>query len=198
MISLFSKLMDRAVEPHFRKDPSGRLVFIPFSLSGKCYFIDSKSDEEKTRAFVKMYRSAFTLTSLIGNPVITGVALFFDDFAGLTPRSHRLAIALGIPLFFWLVLGGLMLMLWLLYKQAVPSFTATLSDAGPDVKLQLTALAPGRRRVILAFCGALVLLLGVALLLVTIQHRPRRPCPAQPHVCQQVEVDSTNQTRPQS
>jgi len=35
-----------------------------------------------------------------------------DDYAGLSPQGHRLAIALGIPLFFWLMLGALEGMLW--------------------------------------------------------------------------------------
>ena len=65
MISMFSRMMDYAVESHFRKDRSGRLVFIPFSRKGKCYFVDSKSDEEKIKALVKMYRSATTLTTFL-------------------------------------------------------------------------------------------------------------------------------------
>ena len=59
MISLFSRTMDRAVDLQFRKDPGGRLVFLPFGPRKKAYFVDSKSDEEKIRAFVKMYRSFF-------------------------------------------------------------------------------------------------------------------------------------------
>jgi hypothetical protein len=68
MISLFSRAMDYAVDAHFRKDPSGHLVFFPFK--GKAYFVDSKSDEEKIRAFVKMFRSAIMLISLLTYPSI--------------------------------------------------------------------------------------------------------------------------------
>ena len=46
MISPFSRMMDDAVDTHFMKDRSGRSVFIPFGLKRKCYFVDSKSDEE--------------------------------------------------------------------------------------------------------------------------------------------------------
>jgi hypothetical protein len=49
-------LMTRVADAHFRKDPNGRLVFIPFTRRGKCYVVDSKADEEKIRAFVNMYR----------------------------------------------------------------------------------------------------------------------------------------------
>jgi hypothetical protein len=40
MISLLNRLADS----HFRNEPGGRLVFIPFTRKGKCYFIDSKAD----------------------------------------------------------------------------------------------------------------------------------------------------------
>ncbi len=40
-------LMNRLADVHFGKEPSGRLVFVPFTLRGKCYFVDSKADEEK-------------------------------------------------------------------------------------------------------------------------------------------------------
>jgi hypothetical protein len=163
MISLFSRLMDDAVESHFRKSPSGRLVFIPFRLKGKCYFVDSKSDEEKIRAVAKMYRSALTLISWLTFPSTYVPAVILEDYAGLTPRGHRLAIALGIPLFFSLVLATLQWMLWRVYKKTVPSVTASLSEAGPDVKGQLSQVSrrPGRLAlgVLLACAGLLVLIL---------------------------------------
>src|SRR5580700_4227817 len=116
MISPFSRMMDYAVEAHFRKDRNGRLVFIPFSLKKKCYFVDSKSDEEKIRAFVKMYRSATQLITFLIYPSALVPGLILEDYAGLTPRGHRFAIAFGIPLFFSLVLGALVWMLWRSYK----------------------------------------------------------------------------------
>ena len=70
MISLFSRLIDGHVERQFGKDPNGRRVFLPSGPKGKCYFVDSKSDEEKIKAFVKMYRSASTLISLLTSPSI--------------------------------------------------------------------------------------------------------------------------------
>jgi hypothetical protein len=163
MISPFSKMMDYAVEAHFRKDRSGRVVFIPFSLKRKCYFVDSKSDEEKIRAFVKMYRSAIQLISWLAFPSTFVPAVILDDYAGLSPRGHRFAIAFGIPLFFWLVLGALAWMLWRLYKGAIPSLTSSLSDAGPDVMGQLSAISPLPRRVPLLVVTAFLLLIVLAL-----------------------------------
>jgi hypothetical protein len=163
MISLFSRMMDRAVDAHFRKDPSGRVVFFPFTSKGKAYFIDSKSDEEKIRSFVKIFRSAITLVSLLSYPSMLAPALVLEDYAGMSPRQLRLQIALGIPLFFWLVLAALAWMLWGVYKEAVPGLTASLSEVGPDLKLQMSEADPSRRLALLCLFAGLVLLGAVIL-----------------------------------
>jgi len=200
MISWFSKLMDRAVDAHFRKDPGGRLVFVP-ETKGKCYFVDSKFDEEKIRAFVKMYRSAIQIISWLAFPSMYFPAIILDDFAGLTPRAHRMAFSLGIPLSFWLVLIALMLIIWALYRQAVPCFTASLSEVGPELKGQLSPITPRPRwRALALVCfvaGMVVVVLGV---LIAVQYRPRKKgtCPPQEHACHQVEVDSAHPSRPES
>jgi hypothetical protein len=165
---MFSRLMDRAVESHFRKDlQTGRLVFIPFSLKKKCYFVDSQSDEQKIRAFAKMYRSAFTLISWLSFPSMYVPAVILEDYAGLTPRGHRLAIALGVPLFFWLILVALQWMLWSVYKKTVPSLTASLSEVGPEVKGQLIEASRRPQRVamgVLLACLGLLILIMVGIL----------------------------------
>ncbi len=164
MISPFSRMMDLAVECHFKKDRSGRLVFIPFTLKGKCYFVDSKSDEEKIKAFVKMFRSAVQLITWLSLPAIYVPALILDGYAGMSPRGHRMAIAFGVPLFFWLILGTLAWALWGVYKKTVPSLTDSLSEVGPDVKSHLREISRQPRRLALVFLGAGILLLGVAVL----------------------------------
>jgi hypothetical protein len=163
MLSLFSRMMDRAVDADFRKDPSGRLVFIPSGPKGKGYFVDSKSDEEKIRALVKMYRSATTVITFLTSPSIFVPALILDDYAGLTPREHRLAIAFGVPLFFWLVLVSLVWMLWSSYKAAIPSLTSSLGQIGPDVMGQLREISQPSRRVPLLVVTAFLVLIVLAL-----------------------------------
>jgi hypothetical protein len=174
MISPFSRMMDYAVEAQFRKDQSGRLVFIPFSPKRKCYFVDSKSDEEKIRAFVRMYRSASALISFLLYPSAMVPGLILEDYAGLSPRGHRLAIALGIPLFFALVLIALVWMLWSLYKGAIPSLTSSLSEVGPDVMGQLSKIPRPPWRLPLLFVGASLLLIGLGLLAVLTSYHFRR------------------------
>ncbi len=199
MISPFSKLIDYGVEFQLRKDPSGRLVFLPFGTRGKAYFVDSPSDEEKIRAFVKMYRSASTLISWM----VMGVYIFglttLNSHAGAVaiPLRTRLAPLVIGSLVYMLVVIVFVLILWGIYKEAIPSFTASLPEIGAGAQSQLSNLPNSRKRLALMCFGAGLLLLGLVLLL-TVQRRPRRPCPTQTHVCQQVETDSTSHDRPQS
>jgi hypothetical protein len=164
---MFSRLMDAAVESHFKKDLSGRLIFIPFSLKGTCYFVDSKADEEKIRGFVKMFRSPINLISWLSFPSVYVPAVILEDYAGLTPRAHRLAIALGVPLFFWLVLGALVWMLWGVYKKTVPSMTSSLSEAGAEAKGQVRESTRRPQRlamgIALACLGLLILIFAAIL-----------------------------------
>ena len=163
-------LMDRLADIQFRKDAGGRLIFIPFSRKGKCYFVDSKADEEKVRAFVKLYRIPNTLISVLMTPMVMVPGLILEDYGGLTPRAHRLTIALAVSGFFWLSLVALALMLWFVYKAAVPGLTASLSEVAPEIKAQLRASSSeqrGLRRVLLVCLLAALILLGLALVALT-------------------------------
>ena len=165
-----TSLMNRVADAHFRKDSNGRLVFIPFTRRGKCYFVDSKADEEKIRAFVNMYRIPNTLISLVISPMVMIPGLFLEDYGRLTPRAHRLTVALGVSGFFLLSFVALVLMLWVVYKTAVPGLTASLSEVAPEIKAQLSAISPeqrGRRRVALVCLFAGLILLGLALVALT-------------------------------
>lgn len=162
-------LMNRVADAHFRKEPSGRLVFIPFTRRGKCYFVDSKAEEEKIRAFVNMYRIPNTLLLFLMNPMVVASGLFLENVGGLTPRAHRLTIALGVSGFFWLSFVGFGLMLWMVYKTMVPGLTASMREVGPEIKAQLAVMSPqqrGLRRVALV-CLAGLVLLGLALVALT-------------------------------
>ena len=167
-------LMNRLADVHFRKEPSGRLVFIPFTRRGKCYFVDSKADEEKVRAFVNMYRIPNTLISFLISPMVVVPGLILEDYGGLTPRAHRLTIALAVSGFFWLSLVALALMLWFVYKAAVPGLTASLSEVAPEIKAQLRAISSeqrGLRPGALVCLLAGLILLGLALVALTGHHR---------------------------
>jgi hypothetical protein len=174
MISLFSRLIDGHVERQFGKDPNGRLVFFPSGPKGKCYFVDSKSDEEKIRAFVKMYRSASALISLLTSPSIVVAVMLLEDYGGLTPRAHRLAIAFGIAGFFWLVLILVAVILWAAYRANVPGLISSLSEVGPDIRDQIRPASPPsrlQRRVAIVILFACILLMAGLVVAVSTSHR---------------------------
>jgi hypothetical protein len=167
--AMFS-LLNRVADANFRQEPSGRLVFIPFTRRGKCYFVDSKADEEKIRAFVNMYRIPNTVMSLLISPMVMIPGLILEDYGGLTPRAHRLTIALGISGFFWLSLVASALMLWFVYKTMVPGLTASLSEVSPEIRAQLIVISPQQRslrRVAIVSLLAGLILLGLALVALT-------------------------------
>jgi hypothetical protein len=168
-MSLFSRLMDYGVESHFRKDPSGRLVFLPFGPRKKAYFVDTKSDEEKIRSFVRMYRSASTLISWMGQFPIYATGFIFTAYLGATPLRNRLTALVVTSSIYMLVSLALIWMLWGAYKQTVPSVTASLSEVGPDVRGQLSTISP-RPRIVLVCLAAGLLLLAVALF-AAVSHR---------------------------
>lgn len=163
-------LMNRLTDIHLMKDASGRLVFVPFTRSGKCYFVDSKADEEKVRAFVKLYRIPNAVISLLMCPIVMVPVVILEDYGGLTPRAHRLTLVLGISGFFWLSFVAVAFMLWLVYRATVPGLTASLSEVGAEFKNQLSAFSPeqgGVRRATLVCLVAGLILLVLALVVLT-------------------------------
>jgi hypothetical protein len=167
MIYLYSRLIDRVAELQFRKDPRGRSVFLPLGPRGKAYFVDGIADEQKIKSFVKMYKSASTLISLLTFPAVYFPGVFLADFAGLSPKSHRLAISFAVSMFFALVLATLQLILWAAYKETVPGMTSSLPEVGPDLRNQLTEISPQQRRVqriALISLGACTILVGLFIL----------------------------------
>lgn len=170
----FTKAMDRQVDAQFQKDPSGRLVFLPSGRKGKAYFVESKSDEEKIRAFVKMYRGAGTLIYWVQN------LCFLAWIESFTTSAHRWTTEVGIASFFIFVFLLAVWVLWRLYKQTVPTFTASLSEVGPDLRDQLTDVCPPPQRLrvlVLASLFAGVVILGLAIVLATRRAPPKAPCP---------------------
>ncbi len=181
-MSIFSRAIDYHVDRQFRKDPNGRLVFLPFGPNKKAYFVDSKPDEEKIRALVKMYRSASSRISMLVYPCIYIPSLILNVYGSGTPLRSKLAASIGISLFVLLTFLLLIWMFWSAYKEAIASFTASLGEVGPDLKGQLSEVCSppqGQRRLALACLSAGIVLLGVAVLGATRYSRSKLPCPPQ-------------------
>jgi len=180
MISVFSKAMDYHVDRQFRKDPNGRLVFLPFGRKGKAYFVESKSDEEKIRSLVKMYRSASARISLMVYPCIYIPSFILNIYGSGTPLRSKLAASIEISSSILLIFLVVIWMLWSAYKEAVRGFTSSPSEVSPDLKGQLSEISSppqGPRRLALACFAAGIVLLGVAVLGATHYSRSKLPCP---------------------
>ena len=141
MISLFSRMMDYHVEAHFRKDPAGRLVFLPFGPRKKGYYVNSKPDEEKIKAFVKLYRSAGVLLSWMTFPGVYIPGLLITSYLNANPLKTKLEAVAGTALLLLLVFLALFWMLWGIYKRTVPALTASLGEVGPELKGQLSKIS---------------------------------------------------------
>jgi hypothetical protein len=165
MPSPFSRLINVAVDAHFKKDRNGRRVFLPLiSRRGKAYFVDSDADEAKIRAFVKMYRAAILLISLLFNLGIYLDGGIFNIYASASPLRNKLeAIGWSFSILV-LFLGGSAWLLWSAYKEGIATFTDSLTEVGPVApgRLQPFADAP-RRWSLAAFVGGLIVL-GLAIL----------------------------------
>lgn len=169
MISPFARVVGYAVAFHFKKDPSGRLVFLPLISKGQGYFVESKSDEEKLRAFVKMYRSANLLLTLLCYLVILApTSLGYNLYAGAIPMRTKLMTAVETGLFWVLCYGASAWTLWSLYKKTIGNFTDQLVVA-PGIVSQVSEASSGRRRLALLIVFVATIIIGVALL-VAVQH----------------------------
>jgi hypothetical protein len=180
MIPWFSRIVDYHVERQFRRDPSGRAVFLPFGRKGKAYSVDSKSDEEKIKAFLKMYRSAAILLSWMSYPGIYGAGLLLNYSGGAIPLRNKLETVGGIAALFLLILIALSLMLWGVYKQAIPGLTSSLSEVAPELKDHLSEVSPrprGLQRLAVLCLAAGIVLMGGAIL-ATSRSRGKRRSPS--------------------
>ena len=164
MISPFSRLIDLAVSSQFKKDPSGRTVFLPMISKKSGYFVDSKPDEDKIRWFVKMYRSAMLLVTLLGYVTIYAVPTLLNAFARPSPLRSRLVIVAWVSSVSALLFLAAVWILWSTYKEGIRNVTTSLPEAGPDVMSRLTETNPSTRSLAFMFLAVGAILCGVALL----------------------------------
>lgn len=162
---------EQLLDYSFRKDPAGRVVFLPFGWKKPGYHIDSPSDEQKTKPFAKMYFLSRTLVQLFGN---LSAFLLAEGVISADPRAsiaHKIKVflviySIGVSLFE-------ILPLWLLgrlYRKSIPQICSAMPVAGPEEISQLDkSLSPLRRRAI--FVGIGFVVLGAVILLAVIARR---------------------------
>jgi hypothetical protein len=163
-MSPFSRLIDLAISSQFRKDSSGRTVFLPLISKRDGYFVDSKLDEDKIRSFVKMYRSAILLVTLLGYITLYSVPTLMNSIARPSPLKGRLVIFAWVSSIAMLIFLAAVWILWSTYKEGIRSVTSSLPEAGPDVMSRLSNIARPTRTIVFMLLAAGAILCGAALL----------------------------------
>lgn len=155
--------IDFIVNRSFRDEQEGRVVVFNGVTRGRGYLVRSASEEQRIRAFLKMYLFAELAIQTLGTLL---VAAWLSSFLGASGRPTlereltrggfflaAYALVVGLPFFF----------LWRAYRQAVLSFVS------PADAVALTP-RPMDRAQRIALGAIIVLAAAVALVIVTLVH----------------------------
>jgi hypothetical protein len=116
--------IDFIVNRSFRDEQEGRVVVFNGVGRGQGYLVRSASEEQRIRAFLRMYVFAELAIQVLGTLL---VAAWLSGLLGATgrPTLERELTRGGFFLAAYLVVVGLpFLFLWRAYRQAVPSFVS--------------------------------------------------------------------------
>jgi len=153
-------LLDAIIGRYFRDEEAGRVVAFPVDRRIRAYVVRSESEEQKIRAFLKMYYCAEWSLQLV-SLLLTIWWITELTYASENSRAHFLrtgAIFLGI---YSLIVALPYFLLWRTFK------TALLSFVSPQDEVVVSGKRPGQQQVLLAaglIVFAVVILLGLILL----------------------------------
>jgi hypothetical protein len=158
-------LIDYAVERSFRNEKAGRVVVLSGVGKGRGYLIRSTSEEQRIRAFLRMYFFAQFSIQMLGTLLVCG---WIGTLGGATdrPSLERELVRGGIFLAAYVLVVGLPFgFLWRSYKKAVVSFVSPQDEVAvarrPLDRTQWLALA------------ALAVLMAVLAMAILLLVRPR-------------------------
>ena len=153
--------IDFIVNRSFRDEQQGRVVVFNGVTRGRGYLVRSASEEQRIRAFLKMYLFAELAIQTLGTLL---VAAWLSSFLGASGRPSlereltrggfflaAYALVVGLPFFF----------LWRAYRQAVLSFVS------PGDAVALTP-RPMDRAQRIALAAIIVLAAALALVIVSL------------------------------
>jgi len=151
------------VETQFRKDQSGRVVFLP-GIGRTGYYVDDASDDKKIKSPMAVYMAARIFVELLGSLSCLAftMAIAFADPA--QPVAHKIKVALAVYL-----IASLPFMIfprWLLgklYREMISGICASLHEANSASIQGLQAAGRSRRIVILVSIGLMLMLAGIAI-----------------------------------
>ncbi|MBV8145382.1 MAG: hypothetical protein JO184_10285 [Gammaproteobacteria bacterium] len=116
--------IDVLVNRSFRNDQQGRVVVFDGVGQGRGYLLRSTADEQRIRAFLRMYVFAELAIQLLGTLL---VAAWLSSVFGATgrPTVERELLRGGFFLAAYTVVVGVpFYLMWRAYRQAVPSFVS--------------------------------------------------------------------------
>lgn len=158
----FSGWIEQLTNLQFRKDQSGRLVFLPYGPRRAGYYLESGADGQRIRSLVSLYAVGTGLIQLVGvmSSYIIGQALIFPDRP--TSLAGKLEVGLIAYAISSLVLFILpFCLLRKLYKELIPGFCSSLTEAGPESMRTLEKVqSPQRVRMILLAVASMLILAG--------------------------------------
>jgi len=158
-------MFNQAVEALFRKDASGRVIFLPRGPRKTGYYIDSPSDAQKLKALVKLQVAATIFFNLGGFLVSYALAASWNAlyFTHLPISIEARALRTGAVY----VISALViqftpiLVVQKIYQRSLRDICQNLQPVEPGVLAQFGDIwKPYRQRVLLALAVG-ILLMGV-------------------------------------
>jgi hypothetical protein len=153
-------VLDFIVDRFFRDEKAGRVVVFAGDRRNRGYLVKSDAEEQKIRAFLKMFFCAHASILLLGGLLASGwstdVRHVLDRQAAHAFRTE--GIFLGIYL---LVVGVPYFFVWRSYKKALVSFIS------PQDEVLVSGKHPRQQQVVGMIVFAIAILLGVILLILT-------------------------------
>jgi hypothetical protein len=172
-MGMFSGWIVQLVDSQFRKDQSGRQVFLPNGPGKAGYYVETTSDDQKIKPLIAVYTAASGLFQVVGflSSFILMQAVIFPDRP--ITRAGKLEVGLivyGIStLVFWLAPKWL---LWKIYREMLPGVCSSLNEAKPESTLELQKTPnPLQHRMLIIFVGATLILGGILLAAVFVHLR---------------------------
>ena len=157
-------MFNRAADALFRKDASGRLIFLPRGPRKTGYYIDSASDEQKLKALVKLNVVAlmfFNLAGFLGSYTLaaTWESLYFIHLP-ISIEARVLRVAAVYLISALVIQFTPILVIQKIYQRSLRDICQNLQPAEPGLLGTLSGGSNPLRRVLLALAVA-ILLMGV-------------------------------------
>lgn len=158
-------MFNQAAEALFRKDASGRLIFLPRGPRKTGYYIDAPSDEQKIKALVKLQLVAvmfFNLTGFLGSYALaaTWESLYFIHLPiSLEARALRVGAVYLISAA--VIQFTPILVVQKIYQRSLREICSTLQPAEPGSFGQLSEVSKPYRQRVLVVLAVTMMLMGV-------------------------------------